>query len=709
MPLAQTLLVRAEDERHVGKHRHRSAERVKQQHVLGRVRNVIVTADDVRDPHVDVIDHDRQVIERMAIGSDDDEVFKVGAVELDPPMHDVVESDDAVGHLEADRALIVIRAARIDQSLRGGPMPVVAGGLKVWRVGSARVGTFVPRQPEPPEALKDPRHHVGGRALDIGVFDAQHERPAVAPGVQPVEERRPGAADVQKTCGGWSKANARDHTAIMGWYRQFGRVVAYYSYSVMVGSYDARLLALLLLALILVTAFAVRRFSRHFTLRQRAEDALRETEDRMRFALEAAGVGTWETDLTIGTGRWSTQLKALHGVDTDTFPGTVEAFLAHVHPDERVVVRDAIDRERRDWNVVYQTIWPDGSEHAVNEIGRAIYNERGVPVRTAGVGIDVTERHQLEMQFRQAQKMDGIGQLAGGVAHDFNNLLTAIIGFTELTLARLEPDHRVRQDVEQVLYAALSASALTRQLLAFGRKQILQPQSLNLNVLIGRMETLLRRTLGAQVQLVTRCDLTLKRVNADPGQIEQVLMNLAINARDAMPGGGTLTIETATVIIDTAYAEHHPGSSRGAHAMIGVSDTGIGMDEATRGRLFEPFFTTKEPGQGTGLGLATVYGIVQQSGGSIWVHSEVGRGTTFKVYLPQAARGAEEAPPAVLPKRLEGTETILVVEDQDAVRDVARATLERQGLRCSPPIAVPPRWSWPGATARRFICSSPTS
>jgi signal transduction histidine kinase/CheY-like chemotaxis protein len=328
---------------------------------------------------------------------------------------------------------------------------------------------------------------------------------------------------------------------------------------------------------------------------------------------------------------------------------------------------------------VYRTVWPDGAEHAVNAIGRAVYDERGIPIRTAGVGMDVTERQRLEAQVRQAQKMDAIGQLAGGVAHDFNNLLTAIIGFTELTLSQLEPDHATRPDVQEILHAGRSAATLTRQLLAFSRKQMLQPQILDLNALINRMETLLRRTIGDHVQLVTRFDAHLARVNADPGQIEQVMMNLVINARDAMPGGGFLTIETATVRIDTGYAERQPGSPLGTYVMIAISDTGVGMDEVTRGRLFEPFFTTKEQGKGTGLGLATVYGIIKQSGGFVSVYSEVGRGTTFKVYLPEAEHVQDHSPLAQATASAGGTETILLVEDRQEVRAVARTTLARRG------------------------------
>ena len=439
----------------------------------------------------------------------------------------------------------------------------------------------------------------------------------------------------------------------------------------------------MVLALVLVTSMADRRFSLHVTGRRRAEAALRETEEQMDFALDAAGVGTWERDLTTNVGQWSARLAAFHGVESGPFPGTVEAFLAYVHPDDRAMVREGMDgaiRERRDWNIVYRTVWSDGSEHAVNEIGRAMYDEQGLPIRTAGIGMDVTERYRLEAQFRQAQKMEAIGHLAGGVAHDFNNLLTAIIGFTELALDRLEPDHAVRPDMQEVLHAGRSAATLTRQLLAFSRKQILQPQILDLNVLIGRVETLLRRTIGDDVQLVTRFEPRLARVNADPGQIEQVLMNLAINSRDAMPTGGFLTIETATLTLDAAFAKQHPGSSPGIHAMIAITDTGVGMDAATLGRVFEPFFTTKEPGKGTGLGLATIYGIVKQSSGSIWVDSDVGRGTTFKIYLPQAEHVAADSQPVVTSRPVNGTETILLVDDQQHVRAVARATLVRQGF-----------------------------
>ena len=293
---------------------------------------------------------------------------------------------------------------------------------------------------------------------------------------------------------------------------------------------------------------------------------------------------------------------------------------------------------------------------------------------------DVTEQRRLQQQLVQSQKMEAVGRLAGGIAHDFNNLLTVITSYSDLLLQDLGADDPKREDVEQVRKAAEGAAALTRQLLAFSRQQVLAPRVVSLSVVVQGVEKMLRRVIGEDVDLVTALDPDVGSVKADVGQLEQVLMNLAVNARDAMPAGGKLTIETANV-------EHGPDSAREREAapvrrcvMLAVSDTGIGMDEATKARIFEPFFTTKEAGKGTGLGLATVYGIVQQSGGFIWVYSEPGHGTTFKIYLPQVDAPLEGrtagAAPGDLPR---GTETVLLVEDAAAVRAVTRQVLERQG------------------------------
>jgi PAS domain S-box-containing protein len=285
-----------------------------------------------------------------------------------------------------------------------------------------------------------------------------------------------------------------------------------------------------------------------------------------------------------------------------------------------------------------------------------------------GVATDISERVRIEQQMRQAQKMEAVGRLAGGIAHDFNNLLTAIVGFADLTLKDLEPAHPVRRDVEEISAAGKSAVALTRQLLAFSRQQLLEPHVLDLNEVVSRMAPLLSRLIGENIDLQWRLATPLGAVYADPGQIDQVVLNLAINARDAMPGGGTLAIETADIELDRPYV------------MLAISDTGIGMDDAVKEHLFEPFYTTKEMGQGTGLGLATVYGIVKQSAGSIRVCSEAGHGTTIKVFLPRADRTEEvlTAPPAV-PLTLLGDETVLVVEDHREVLSVAAETLRRHG------------------------------
>ncbi|HEV2751850.1 MAG TPA: ATP-binding protein, partial [Gemmatimonadales bacterium] len=295
---------------------------------------------------------------------------------------------------------------------------------------------------------------------------------------------------------------------------------------------------------------------------------------------------------------------------------------------------------------------------------------------------DVTAQRHLEHQLRQSQKMEAVGQLAGGIAHDFNNLLTAILGSTQLLLHNMPSGDPRREDAEEIKHAGLRAAELTRQLLAFSRRQVLAPKVLDLNAVVANMDRMLRRLLGEDVELVTSLDPIAGAVNADPGQLEQVLLNLAVNARDAMPTGGRLSIETARFTLHEEHVERRHRLPPGDYACLVVADTGVGMDEATQAHLFEPFFTTKEVGKGTGLGLATVYGIVKQSGGYIWVYSEPGRGTTIKVYLPRVP-GATEAPaPAPPPREVRGGhETVLLVEDATPVRTLARRSLEACGYR----------------------------
>jgi len=292
----------------------------------------------------------------------------------------------------------------------------------------------------------------------------------------------------------------------------------------------------------------------------------------------------------------------------------------------------------------------------------------------------VTRRKQLEEQFLQAQKMEAVGRLAGGVAHDFNNLLTVIGGFSEVVLDRLGADHQLSPLVRQIQQATERAAGLTQQLLAFSRKQMLQPKIFNLNILVSSIKSMLRHLVGEEIRLDVVLDSGLGHIRADPGQIEQVIMNLVVNARDAMPQGGKLTIMTANVAFDASYSSANFRIQPGSYVQLSVSDTGIGMDKEVLSHLFEPFFTTKPKGQGTGLGLATVYGIVKQSGGYIWVESEVGRGSTFHIYLPRVDElPAGEEQGSLATESLRGTETILLVEDEEMVRTLARDLLQSHG------------------------------
>ena len=328
---------------------------------------------------------------------------------------------------------------------------------------------------------------------------------------------------------------------------------------------------------------------------------------------------------------------------------------------------------------------PDGSMCWARARMFPVRNDCGEVYRLVGLIEDITSVRHTEQQLRQALKMDAIGRLAGGIAHDFNNLLVVMGGYADLIAEALDPANPLRKDVDEIRAAAKSATGLTQQLLAFSRRQILQPQVLDLNQALRRVERLLRRVIGEHIALAMQLGTPLARVHVDPGQLEQIIVNLAVNARDAMPTGGRLTIETADIELDATYVAQHPGASVGPHVMIAVSDTGAGIDEATKQRLFEPFFTTKAVGHGTGLGLSTVYGIVKQSHGSIFVYSEVHKGSTFKIFLPVSTTLlVEESSVACAGRRHlagSGSETVLVVEDQLEVRRLIVDTLQRHQYR----------------------------
>jgi len=349
-----------------------------------------------------------------------------------------------------------------------------------------------------------------------------------------------------------------------------------------------------------------------------------------------------------------------------------------VHPDDRPLIEEVL--QGRGSEVGTHTLrWVSKSGQIlwIEQHYVLVRDSHGRLVAIECIARDITSRKRLEEQFLQSQKMEAIGRLAGGVAHDFNNLLTVINGYSEQALIELSESHPLHEDITEIRNAGERAASLTRQLLAFSRRQMLQPEVLDLNVIVADMERMLRRLLGEDVVLSTVPQSGLDFVYADRGQIEQVIMNLVVNARDAMPKGGRLTIETCNVALSSEYPGLRHEIVPGDYVMLAVSDTGMGMDQATQARIFEPFFTTKS--HGTGLGLSTVFGIVQQSGGTVWVYSEPGKGTTFKIYFPKAAESRQATTDRRTMRMRTGSETILLVEDEDGVRKLIHSVLEAAG------------------------------
>jgi hypothetical protein len=419
------------------------------------------------------------------------------------------------------------------------------------------------------------------------------------------------------------------------------------------------------------------------TARKRAEEGLRQREESFHLLFESNPHPMWVFD------RESLRFLEVNSAAIAHYGYSRDEFLAMRITD----IRPAADAAKAVATVRSES--ESGTRHHTGDWRHQLKDGGIIDVEIAAhdiefagragrlvVAHDVTERKRLEAQLLQSQKLEAVGQLAAGVAHDFNNLLNVITGYSELLLRSLPPNGTDRERTEQVRRAAERGAGLTRQLLAFSRRQVLEPRVLDLNAALADVQSMLTRLIGEDIKIVTAFDPALGRVFADPGQMEQVLVNLVVNARDAMPDGGSLVLETSNVALDEAYARTHPGARTGAHVRLAVSDTGHGMDAATAARVFEPFFTTKPRGKGTGLGLATVHGIVQQSGGHVDVYSEPGHGTTFKIYLPRVE--AQEERPADEGARVEphgGSETIVLVEDEDGLRALIREVLEDAGYR----------------------------
>jgi len=410
---------------------------------------------------------------------------------------------------------------------------------------------------------------------------------------------------------------------------------------------------------------------------ERTQNERHEDETRLRVMIEKMPVVLWTTDKELRfTSSMGAGLKAL-GLRTNEVVGkSLYEYFRTEDPEFPAIAahRKALDGEPGTFEIEWE-------KRALEAHVQPLQSNEGETLGVIGVALDVTDRQRLADQLRQSQKMQAIGELAGGVAHDFNNLLMVVKGHSEMLLDRLSDSSPLRHGIEQMQSASERAAGLTRQLLAFSRKQVLQPRVLDLNEVVAGMIQMVSRVIGEDIELEFLPCLNLGRVKADPSQMEQVVLNLVVNARDAMPEGGQLTIETSNIEIDRSYAASHPGGMEpGPYVMLTVSDTGCGMDAKTQARIFEPFFTTKGQGKGTGLGLATVYGVVKQSGGFIWVYSEVGHGTTFKIHLPQVYSEAETAAAENNSSgTAAGTETILFVEDEESVRELVRDYLKATG------------------------------
>jgi len=415
--------------------------------------------------------------------------------------------------------------------------------------------------------------------------------------------------------------------------------------------------------------------------RQRAELALQQSEKQYRLLFEDNPHPMWVCDAeTLRFLAVNQAAVANYGFSREEFLGMTIKDITPAEDIPALLQKLALDHAGVDRAGDWRHRRKDGTVIRVEITSQATqFNGRRAEFVLAN---DVTERKQLEEQLRQSQKMEAVGQLAGGVAHDFNNLLTVINGYSELMLREVGANSPFTQQLTEIKKCGDRAADLTRQLLAFSRRQALCPENVNLNALIMGVHSMLQRLIPENIDLATIPAKQLGTVKADPGQIEQIILNLVVNARDAMPDGGKLTIETANVDLDEVYAREHLGMKPGPHVMLAVSDTGVGMDKEIQKRIFEPFFTTKEKGKGTGLGLSTVYGIVQQSGGNIWVYSEPGHGSSFKIYLPVAG----DRPDAIHADNKDnrprgGTETILLVEDEEPVRALIKRTLVARGYR----------------------------
>ncbi len=425
--------------------------------------------------------------------------------------------------------------------------------------------------------------------------------------------------------------------------------------------------------------------------RRRTMQALQRSEERLQVTIAAARVGTWEWDLTTDRVTWSTELELLAGLAPGTFGGTLAAYSALVHPDDRTVVRESIGRAIADpslgdaFESEFRFRLPDGSHRWCLSRGRVLRDASGRPSRMLGLAHDISSVRTLQQQFEQAQKMEALGRLAGGVAHDFNNLLTVMRGCVEFIGSELAPGHPSVPDLRELSAATDRAEALTRQLLAFSRTQAVDRRLVDPNQVVTGMDKMLRRLIGQHIESVLDLEDAVGMVRMDAGQLEQVIMNLAVNARDAMPDGGRLTIQTRRIEFEDRLTLRDFSLAIGRYVVIQVSDTGTGMSAEVQERLFEAFFTTKDVGRGTGLGLATVHGIVKQAGGAIFVYSEVGQGSVFKVYLPWQGDEPERREPASAASAgLTGTERVLLVDDDESVRALAKRALDGAGYEVHP-------------------------